>query len=67
MGAYNGTGNSRDHIINYKTFIELQTHSDALLYKVFSTTLTGATLTWFNNLKTESIKNFYDLANSFIG
>lgn len=45
MAAYNDTGNLRDHVINYKTFTELQTHSDALLCKVFPTTLTGVALT----------------------
>lgn len=36
MGAYNRTSNPNDHVINYKTFMELQTHSDTLLCKVFS-------------------------------
>lgn len=67
MGAYNDTGNLRDHIINYKTFMELQTHFDALLYKVFPTTLIGIALIWFNNLEAESIQTFYDLAKSFMG
>lgn len=67
MEAYNGTGNPRDHVIDYKTFMELQTHFDVLLYKVFPTTLTGTTLTWFNNLEVESIRTFGDLANSFMG
>lgn len=63
----NGIGNSRNHVINYKTFMKLQTHSDALLCKVLPTILTGVVLTWFNNLETESIKTFYDLNNSFMG
>lgn len=67
MGAYNGTGNPRVHVINYKIFMELQTHVGTLLCNLFSTTLTEVALTWFNNLKVESIKNFYDLANSFMG
>lgn len=48
--------------------MELQTHFDTLLCKVFSTTLTGAALTWFNNLEVESIRNFGDLSfmESFI-
>ena len=41
MAAYDGTGNPREHVLNYKTFIELQTLSDALMCKVFSTTLSG--------------------------
>lgn len=46
--------------------MQLQTHSDALLCKVAPTTLTGAALTWFNNLEVESIKTLYDLANTFM-
>lgn len=67
MGAYNGMGNLMDHIINYKIFMELKTHSDTLLCKVFPTTLTRAALTWFNNLEAENIKTFRDLINSFMG
>lgn len=67
MGAYNSTSNSRDHVINYKTFMELQTHPNALFCKVFPTNITGTTLTWFNNLEAESTKTFYDLASLFMG
>ena len=41
MAAYNGAGNPREHVMNYKTFMELQTLSDALMCKVFPITLTG--------------------------
>lgn len=67
MIAYDGIRNPKDHVINYKTFMEFQTHSNALCCKVFPTTLTGAALAWFNNLEAECIKTFGDLANSFIG
>lgn len=45
MVAYDDIGNPRDHVINYKTFMELLTHSDFLLCKVFPTVLTRAALT----------------------
>lgn len=67
MEAYDGIENTRDYVINYKTFMELQTHSDALLCKVFPIILTEVALTWFNNVETKSIKTFMDLANTFIG
>lgn len=41
LAAYDGIGNPRDHMLNYKTFMELQTHSDALICKDFPTTLMG--------------------------
>ncbi|XP_021609039.1 uncharacterized protein LOC110612571 [Manihot esculenta] len=66
VAAYDGTGNPREHILNYKTFMELQTHSDALMCKVFPTTLTGPIQAWFNSLEGGSIKSFLDLANVFI-
>ncbi|XP_021602655.1 receptor-like protein EIX1 [Manihot esculenta] len=34
MAAYDGTENPKEYILNYKTFIKLQTHSDALMWKV---------------------------------
>lgn len=67
MTAYDGTGNPKDHMINYKTFTKLQPHSNALLYKVFPISLTRVALTWFNNLEAESIKTFGNLENSFMG
>lgn len=66
MAAYNGTLNPRDHVINYKTLMELQTHSDTLLCKVFPTIMTRAANTWFNNFEVKIIKTLIDLANSFI-
>ncbi|XP_021623842.1 uncharacterized protein LOC110623222 [Manihot esculenta] len=66
MATYDGAGNPREHILNYKTFIELQTLSDALMCKAFPTTLTGLARAWFNNLEAGSIKSFRDLANIFI-
>ncbi|XP_021603867.1 uncharacterized protein LOC110608891 [Manihot esculenta] len=66
MVTYDGAGNPREHILNYKTFMELQTLSDALMCKVFPTTLTGPARAWFNSLEAGSIKSFGDLANIFI-
>ncbi|XP_021612896.1 uncharacterized protein LOC110615362 [Manihot esculenta] len=66
LATYDGTGNPQEHILNYKTFMELQTHSDALMYKVFPITLTGPVQVWFNSLESRSIRNFIDLANVFI-
>ncbi|XP_021623896.1 uncharacterized protein LOC110623286 [Manihot esculenta] len=66
MAAYDGAGNPREHILSYKTFMDLQTLSDALMCKVFPTTLTGLARAWFNSLGAESIRSFGDLANTFI-
>ncbi|XP_021600736.1 uncharacterized protein LOC110606296 [Manihot esculenta] len=66
MATYDGAGNPREHILNYKTFMELQTLSDALICKVFPTTLTGPASAWFNSLKAGSVRSFRDLVNVFI-
>ncbi|XP_043809782.1 uncharacterized protein LOC110608934 [Manihot esculenta] len=66
MAAYDGTGNPREHVLNYKTFMKLQTLSDALMCKVFPTTLSGPARAWFNNLEAGSINSFGDLATRFI-
>lgn len=63
---YDRIENSRDHVLNYKIFMELQLNSDALLCKVFSTTLTGPAQIWFNSLELESVGTFFYLANLFI-
>ncbi|KAG8645588.1 hypothetical protein MANES_10G076111v8 [Manihot esculenta] len=46
--------------------MELQTLSDALMCKVFPTTLSGPARAWFNSLEAGSIKSFGDLATRFI-
>ena len=66
MATYDGAGNPREHILNYKTLMELQTLSDALVCKVFPTMLTGPARAWFNSLEVESIRSFGDLVNVFI-
>lgn len=66
LEAYDGMENPREHVLNYKTFMELQTHFDALICKVFPTTLMRLAWAWFNNLESGSIRNYVDLANEFI-
>ncbi|XP_021631839.1 uncharacterized protein LOC110629234 [Manihot esculenta] len=66
MATYDRSGNPRGHILNYKTFMEFQTLLDALMCKVFPTTLTGPARAWFNSLEVGSIRSFGDLANIFI-
>ncbi|XP_021623844.1 uncharacterized protein LOC110623225 [Manihot esculenta] len=44
----------------------VQTHLDALMSKVFLTTLTGPARAWFNILESGRIRNFIDLTNVFI-
>ncbi|XP_043812138.1 uncharacterized protein LOC122723559 [Manihot esculenta] len=66
MAAYDGVGNPREHVLNYKTFMELQILSDALMCKVFPTMLMGPAWAWFNSLEAGSIRSFGDLANAFI-
>ncbi|XP_021629561.1 uncharacterized protein LOC110627519 [Manihot esculenta] len=66
MATYDEVGNPREHVLSYKTFMELQILSDALLCKVFPTMLIGPARVWFNSLEAGSIKSFSDLANIFI-
>ncbi|XP_021625024.1 uncharacterized protein LOC110624217 [Manihot esculenta] len=66
MVAYDGAGNLREHILNYKMFMELQTLLDTLMCKFFPMTPTGSAKAWFNSLEAGSINNFGDLANVFI-
>lgn len=66
LATYDGTGNPREYVLNYKIFMDLQTHYDALMCMVFPTILTGPARAWFNSLESGSFRNFVDLANLFI-
>ena len=55
-----------DHIFNFQLKMTLETRNEAILFKVFSTTLVGPALAWFRQLPKKSINNFEDLCTQFI-
>ena len=65
--TYDGTSNPFNHIMHYRKLMTLDIGNDALLCKVFPTSLHGQTLSWFHCLSKNSVNNFWDLPKAFVG
>ena len=55
-----------DHIFNFQQKMALETRNEAIVCKVFSTTLIGPVLDWFRQLPEKSMDSFEDLFTQFI-
>ena len=55
-----------DHSFNFQQKMALETKNEAILRKVFSTTLVGLALAWFRKLPEKSVDSFKDLCTQFI-
>ncbi|RVW23743.1 hypothetical protein CK203_100826 [Vitis vinifera] len=53
--------------MHYRQLMMLDIGNDALLCKVFPASLQGHTLSWFHRLPPNSIGNFRDLSEAFVG
>ena len=65
FNSYNGKMDSVEHVSHYIHMMSLHTHNDALMYKVFPSSLKPTTLRWFNRLQKGSIYNFAELIQEF--
>lgn len=65
--TYDRTSNLFDHIMHYRKLMTLDIGNDALLCKVFPTSVHDQTLSWFHRLLKNSVKNFRDLFEAFVG
>ena len=63
---FDGKSDPVDHIFNFKQKMALETRNEAILYKVFSTTLFRPALAWFRRLPEKSMNSFEDLCTQFI-
>ena len=63
---FDGKPDSVDHIFNFQQQMALETRNEAILCKVFSTTLVGSALAWFRQLLEKSVNSFEDLCTQFI-
>jgi len=66
MDKYDRSTNPDEHIAIYTTQISLYTWNDAILCRVFPTTLKGATLSWFTRLPSLCIDCFDTLVEKFV-
>ena len=61
FNSYDGKTNPVKHVSHYIHMISLHAHNDALMSKVFPSSLGSTTLRWFNGLRKGSIHNFIEL------
>ena len=52
---YDGTKDPLDHIVAFRTILNLQQTPDKVIYRSFPTTLRGATRLWFSKLPASSL------------
>nr|KYP55415.1 hypothetical protein KK1_001627 [Cajanus cajan] len=65
LDRYDGTTDSDEHINLYTTQVNLYTNEDAILCRVFPTSLKGVALNWYTQLPAESIDSFDTLVRQF--
>jgi len=62
---YDGSTDLDEHMDAYTTHMSLYTSDEAVLSRVFPTSLKGATLSWFTKLPPNSIDSFTTLVVKF--
>ena len=63
---YDGKSDPRSHISHVRQMMALLNHLDALMCRVFPSSLGDLRLKWFNQLLVGSIKSFRQLTESFV-
>ncbi|XP_059597878.1 uncharacterized protein LOC132254885 [Vitis vinifera] len=67
FSTYDGSSDPFDHIMHYRQLMTLNIGNDVLLCKVFPANLQGQALSWFHRLPPNSVDNFKDLSEAFVG
>ena len=65
FNSCNGKTDLVEHVSHYIQMMSLHTYNDALMYKVFPSSLGPTTLRWFNGLRKGLIHNFSKLIQEF--
>ena len=65
FNCYDGKTDPVEHVSHYIQMMSLHTHNDALMCKVFSSSLGPTALRWFNGLRKGSIRSFSELIQEF--
>ncbi|GFZ02352.1 hypothetical protein Acr_15g0009600 [Actinidia rufa] len=63
---YDGKSDHRSHVSHVRQMMALWNHMDALMCRVFPSSLGDLGLKWFDRLPPGSIENFYQLTESFV-
>ena len=62
---YDGKKDLVEHVSHYIQMMYLHSHNDALMCKVFPSSLKPIALKWFNGLRKASIHSFVELIQEF--
>ena len=62
---YDGKTDPVEHVSHYIQMMSLHTHNDALMCKVFLSSLSPTALRWFNELRKGLIHSFSELIQEF--
>ena len=65
FNSYDGKTNPVKHVSHYIQMMSLDTHNNALMCKVFPSSLGPTALRWFNGLRKGSIHSFSELIKEF--
>ena len=65
FNSYDGKTDPVEHVSHYIHMMSLHTHNDALMCKVFPSSLGPMALRWFNRLQKGSIHSFAELIQEF--
>ena len=65
FNSYDGKTDLIEHVGHYIQMMSLHTHNDALMCKVFPSSLEPTALGWFNGLRKGSIHSFAELMQEF--
>ena len=65
FNSYDGKTDPVEHVSHYIHMMSLHAHNDALMCKVFPSSLGSMALRWFNELRKGSIRSFTKLIQKF--
>ena len=65
FNSYDGKTDPIEHVSHYIHMMSLHTHNDALMCKVFPSSLGPTALRWFNGLRKGFIHSFFKLIQEF--
>ena len=65
FNSYDGKADPVEHVCHYIQMMSLHTYNDALMCKVFPSSLGPTALRWFNGLQKGSIHSFVELIQEF--
>ncbi|XP_020234501.1 uncharacterized protein LOC109814477 [Cajanus cajan] len=66
LEKYGGTADPEEHLDAFVTQVSLYTDDDAIMCKVFPTSLKGSALNWFTRLPPGSVDSFTTLSSRFV-